>query len=100
MLNRPGTRPVPSAPTSPTCSSTSGCTRSMPTVGAPSVTMPDTRSGRRAATTRASTPPRLWPMIATRWPVRAASASSRSSIRSHASCEQPTLARMPARRVQ
>ena len=72
----------------------------MPTVGAPSVTMPDTRSGRRVATTRASTPPRLWPTSATLLPVRAASASSRSSIRSQASCEQPMLARMPARCVQ
>ena len=67
--NRPGTRPVPSAPTTPTWASTSGWTLSCVTVGEPSVTMPATRSGRRAASARANMPPRLWPMIATRSPV-------------------------------
>ncbi len=43
--------------------------------------MPDTRSGRRAASARAKTPPRLWPMIATRCPVVSAKPSSRASSR-------------------
>ena len=30
--------------------------------------MPDTSSGRRAASTLAKLPPRLWPTIAARWP--------------------------------
>ena len=96
----PGTWPVPSAPTRPMCRSTSGLTASIETVGAPSVTRPSTRSGRRTATTRASTPPRLWPTSVTRRPVRSASASTRCSRRRQYSSEQPTLARMPARRVQ
>ena len=41
--------------------------------------MPATRSGRRAATPRASIPPRLWPTICTREPRRCAIASSRAS---------------------
>ena len=72
----------------------------MPTVGAPSVTMPrhevgaarGEHAGEHAAAALADDRDPL--------PVRSASASSRSSIRSQASCEQPTLARMPARRVQ
>ena len=74
--------------------------RSIDTDGAPSVTIPATRSGRRTATALASTPPRLWPTIVTRRPVRSASASRRSSSRTHASSEHPTFARMPARRVR
>ena len=73
--------------------------RSWETVGEPSVTMPSTRSGRRTASARANTPPRLWPMIETFWPVCSAKPSSRASSRAQASSEQPTLARIPARRV-
>ena len=62
-------------------------------------TTPDTRSGRRAPSALANTPPRLWPTITTRSPVRSASRSNRSSIRAHATSEQATLARMPARMV-
>jgi hypothetical protein len=63
------------------------------------VTTPATRSGRRAPSAFAKTPPRLWPMITTRRPVISASASSRSSNRVHAASEQETFARIPARLV-
>ncbi len=46
------------------------------------MTIPETRSGRRAASTRAKTPPRLWPMIATRSPEASAKPSRRASSRS------------------
>ena len=46
-VNRPGAPSVPSAPTATTCSATSGCTASGFSCGEPSVTIPDTRSGRR-----------------------------------------------------
>ena len=52
----------------PTCASTTGCTASWETTGEPSVTTPATRSGRRAPSAFAKTPPRLWPMITTRSP--------------------------------
>ena len=73
--------------------------RSWETVGEPSVTMPATRSGRRTASARAKMPPRLWPTIVTGSPTCSAKPSSRASSRAQASSEQPTLARIPARRV-
>ena len=48
-------------------------------IGLPSVTIPDTRSGRRTARPRASIPPRLCPTIRTRLPRRSAIDSSRAS---------------------
>ena len=99
QLNRPGTLALPSADTTPTCASTSGWIRSWETVGEPSVTMPSTRSGRRTASARANTPPRLWPTIETFRPAGSAKPSRRASSRAQASSEQPTLARIPARRV-
>ena len=66
--------------------------------GLPMVTMPLTRSGRRAAMPRASMPPRLCPTICTRCSRRATIASSRDSIISAVSRVQPMLATgMPAR---
>ena len=96
----PGTRALPSALTRPTWASTSGWTSSWETVGEPSVTMPSTSSGRRAASAFANTPPRLWPMTITRSSWRSAMCSSRASSRRHASSEQSKLARMPVRWVQ
>ena len=61
--------------------------------------MPETRSGRRAASARANTPPRLWPTIVTLPPTWSEKPSSRASSRLHDSSEQATLARIPARRV-
>ena len=98
-MNSPGTCALPSADTRPTCASTNGCTLSWDTVGEPSVTMPETRSGRLTASARANTPPRLWPTIATFWPACSAKPSSRASSRAHASSEQATFERIPARRV-
>ena len=98
-MKKPGTCAVPSAETTPTWASTSGWTRSWLTVGEPSVTIPATRSGRRTASARAKIPPRLWPTIETFSPQASAKPSSRRSSRAHASSEQATLARIPARRV-
>ena len=66
-------------------------------IGLPIVTIPATRSGRRAATPRASIPPRLCPTIRTREPRRWVISSSRSSSWAAAASVQPTLARMSAR---
>ncbi len=60
--------------------------------GLPSVTMPPTRSGRRAASPRASRPPRLCPTIVTRRSRLVAIASMRRSSASVAARVQPTLA--------
>ncbi len=95
----PGIRPPPSAATNPTWASTTGCTASIETIGEPSPTMPETSSGRRAASALANTPPRLWPITTTRSPVDSASRSSRSSSRAQATSEQSTFARIPARFV-
>ncbi len=62
-----------------TAPSTTGATLSGPSTGEPSITTVLTRSGLRTATTRASSPPRLWPTSTTRPPARAASVRSRDS---------------------
>ena len=56
-----------------------GGSRAARVSGEPSVTIPATRSGRRVASTRAKWPPRLWPMMAARWPWRSTSTSTFSS---------------------
>ncbi len=91
---------MPSALTRPIWASTMGWTASIDWVGEPSVTIAETRSGRRAPSARAKTPPRLWPMITTRSSWRSAMCSSRASRRLQASSEQSKLARMPVRWVQ
>ena len=67
-LNSPGAPSEPSRLTASTWSRTSGCTASGSICGAPSATTPDTRSGRRFASTLAIVPPRLWPTTAARRP--------------------------------
>ena len=96
-MNSPGAPSEPSRLTASTCSRTSGCTASGSTCGEPSVTSPQTRSGRRTASTLAMLPPRLWPITTARWPCSATRRSSRCSSRSCPAPAQPTLARIPAR---
>ena len=88
---------VPSAPTAITPDQTIGLMASGSSCGEPSVTIPETRSGRRRASTFAKWPPRLWPTMAARRPWRCTSSSSRSSRFSIALPEQFTFIRMPAR---
>ena len=90
-----GTRSVPRLPTTPMEASTSGWMFSIPRTGEPSVTMPLTRSGRRTATARAMIPPRLWPTIATRWPVDVGHPLQALHGAAHDGPEQSTLTRMP-----
>ena len=61
------------------------CTAPGASTGLPMLTMPSTRSGRRAARPRASMPPRLCPTIVTLRSRRVAIDSRRRSIRSAAS---------------
>ena len=70
-LKRPGAPSEPSRPTVSTCRRTSGWTASGSSCGEPSVTSPQTRSGRRAASTLARPPPRLWPITTARLPCSA-----------------------------
>ena len=81
-MNRPGAPSDPSRLTASTCSRTSGWTASGSTCGEPSVTRPQTRSGRRTASTLAMLPPRLCPITTARWPCSATRRSSRCSSRS------------------
>lgn len=73
-------------------SSSSECAAPGASIGLPSVTMLSTRSGRRAAMPRASSPPRLWPTMLTLRSRLIAMVSMRRSRVSEAAWVHPTLA--------
>jgi len=73
------------------------CTAPGASIGLPIVMMPSTRSGRRTAMLRASSPPRLWPMIVTLRSRLITMDSMRRSSAEDACCVQPTFACMVER---
>ena len=95
--NRPGTPSLPSVATASIWQRTSGWTGSGSVRGSPASRCPDTRSGRRRASTLAKVPPRLWPTIAARRPWRSTSARGAAPGARSLAPEQATLARMPGR---
>jgi hypothetical protein len=97
VQSEPIIRPRParcSRMTTARSNSSTGCAAPGARIGLPSVTMPSTRSGRRPARPRASSPPRLCPMTMTLRPRLSAMASTRRSRASDAAWVQPTFACM------
>ena len=89
-LNRPGAPSEPSRLTASTPSRTSGCTASGSTCAEPECDEPQTRSGRRTASTLAMLPPRLCPITTARWPCRRPGARAAAQGRS---CPAPARTR-------